>query len=160
MRMIFARTQNNVIGVDGELPWHCPEDLKLFKEYTTGEVVVMGRKTFQSLGCKPLPNRLNIVVTSKYDEDDFPQYDNLLFNESFVNVAYKYPTAIIIGGAQIYNLALEHGVVEEVSESRMRCFVCPEDEQEVTTFAHNFSDWDCVHSRKYLEFNHFIYRRK
>ena len=60
--MIVAMAKNRVIGVDGKLPWYLPEDLKFFKRMTQAKPLVMGRKTFASIG-KPLPNRLNIVVT-------------------------------------------------------------------------------------------------
>ncbi len=60
--MIVAMAQNRVIGVEGQLPWYLPEDLKFFKRTTQAKPLVMGRKTFASIG-KPLPNRLNIVVT-------------------------------------------------------------------------------------------------
>ena len=60
--MVAALTRNGVIGVDNRLPWHLPEDLKFFKRITLGKPLVMGRKTFDSIG-RPLPKRLNIVVT-------------------------------------------------------------------------------------------------
>ncbi|GAA0561795.1 dihydrofolate reductase [Halomonas salifodinae] len=60
--MIAALSRNRVIGVDNQLPWYLPEDLKFFKRMTQGKPLVMGRKTFQSIG-RPLPGRLNIVVT-------------------------------------------------------------------------------------------------
>ncbi|SHE35169.1 dihydrofolate reductase [Modicisalibacter ilicicola DSM 19980] len=60
--MVAALTRNGVIGVDNRLPWHLPEDLKFFKRITLGKPLVMGRKTFDSIG-RPLPGRLNIVVT-------------------------------------------------------------------------------------------------
>ena len=61
---IVACDLNGCIGNNGELPWHLPADLKRFKELTSGGVVVMGRKTFESLDCKPLPNRVNIIITN------------------------------------------------------------------------------------------------
>lgn len=61
---VVATDLNGCIGNNGELPWHLPADLKRFKELTSGGVVVMGRKTFESLNCKPLPNRVNIVITN------------------------------------------------------------------------------------------------
>ncbi|MGQ7245804.1 dihydrofolate reductase [Halomonas sp. V046] len=60
--MIAAMSRNRVIGVDNKLPWYLPEDLKFFKHMTQAKPLVMGRKTFESIG-RPLPNRLNIVVT-------------------------------------------------------------------------------------------------
>jgi dihydrofolate reductase len=60
--IIVAADRNNVIGKDNGLIWHLPNDLRFFKEKTTGHVVIMGRKTFDSVG-KPLPNRRNIIIT-------------------------------------------------------------------------------------------------
>lgn len=60
--LIFARAENGVIGVDGKLPWHLSEDLKFFKAQTVGKPIIMGRKTYASIG-KPLPRRTNIVLT-------------------------------------------------------------------------------------------------
>src|SRR5438132_11171950 len=66
LKAIAAMSLNRVIGSGGKIPWHLPEDFRWFKQLTTGHVVVMGRKTFESLG-KPLPNRTNIVVTRRGD---------------------------------------------------------------------------------------------
>ena len=60
--LIWAMARNGVIGRDNKLPWYLPEDLKYFKRVTTGKPVIMGRKTYDSIG-RPLPNRTNIVVT-------------------------------------------------------------------------------------------------
>lgn len=62
MKAIVAMARNRVIGNQGKIPWHLPGDLKFFKQLTTGHVVVMGRKTFESIG-RPLPNRENVVLT-------------------------------------------------------------------------------------------------
>lgn len=64
--VIAAVAQNGVIGRAGQLPWHLPEDLKRFRALTRGHAIIMGRKTFESIG-RPLPDRLNIVVTSQAD---------------------------------------------------------------------------------------------
>lgn len=64
--LIVARADNGVIGVDNQLPWHLPCDLKYFKQVTMGKPVVMGRKTFESIG-RPLPGRTNVVVTHNLD---------------------------------------------------------------------------------------------
>ena len=66
LALIVAVSDNGVIGVDGQLPWHIPEDLKFFKANTTGHAIIMGRKTFDSIG-RPLPKRRNIVVTRNPD---------------------------------------------------------------------------------------------
>ena len=62
--IIVAYTNNLLIGKDNSIPWHISDDLKRFKKLTTGNVIIMGRKTFESLGSKPLPNRTNIVISS------------------------------------------------------------------------------------------------
>jgi dihydrofolate reductase len=62
MKAVAAMSLNRVIGADGAIPWHLPEDFKWFKALTTGHFVLMGRKTFESIG-RPLPNRTNIVIT-------------------------------------------------------------------------------------------------
>ena len=64
--LIVARADNGVIGVDNQLPWHLPSDLKYFKQVTMGKPVVMGRKTFESIG-RPLPGRTNVVITRNAD---------------------------------------------------------------------------------------------
>src|SRR5690625_3107438 len=69
LSFIVAMDQNNVIGYQNEMPWHLPKDLRFFKEKTTGHTIVMGRKTFESIG-KVLPNRKHIVLTSK--KNGFP----------------------------------------------------------------------------------------
>jgi dihydrofolate reductase len=63
---IAAMAKNRVIGKNGDLPWKIPEDFKFFKEKTSGHIMIMGRKTFESLG-KPLPKRLHVVVTRQKD---------------------------------------------------------------------------------------------
>ena len=60
--LIVAVSRNGVIGVDNQLPWHLPEDLKYFKSVTMGKPIIMGRKTYDSIG-RPLPGRTNIVIT-------------------------------------------------------------------------------------------------
>ncbi len=64
--LIAAMNHERVIGIDGGLPWHIPDDLKFFKRQTTGHAIIMGRKTFESIG-KPLPKRRNIVITRQPD---------------------------------------------------------------------------------------------
>ncbi len=61
--MIAAMAKNLTIGSDNDMPWHLPDDLKFFKAKTTGKPVIMGRKTFESIGSKPLPNRPNYVIS-------------------------------------------------------------------------------------------------
>ena len=99
---IVAMTPDRVIGRDGQLPWHLPEDLAFFKRTTLGHPVVMGRKTFQSLG-KPLPGRRNVVVSSCFEAPGVEVISSL----EQLNVDDYAPAPVwIIGGAQIYEQAL------------------------------------------------------
>ena len=77
--IIVAYTNNLLIGKDNSIPWHISDDLKRFKKLTTGNVIIMGRKTFESLGSKPLPNRTNIVISSKLNTSNSVKvYKNLI----------------------------------------------------------------------------------
>lgn len=95
-------TINGCIGINGDLPFRVPADLKRFKELTTGHDVIMGRKTWDSLPKKPLPNRSNIVISRSMKSDICEVVGN-------VNEALDISTnPFIIGGEQIYNLLLPH----------------------------------------------------
>lgn len=104
--LIAACAKNNVIGVGNKLPWHLPTDFAWFKRITTGKPVIMGRKTFESIG-RPLPNRLNIVVSraAQINTDDVVWTSSL--NEA-IAIAQQHTQAeiMIIGGGQIYTEAL------------------------------------------------------
>ncbi len=104
--MVVAASENNVIGIKGELPWHLPEDLKFFKQKTQFKPVLMGRKTFESLG-RALPNRLNIVLSG--GEPQLPE-GVLLFHSIDEAVKTleerKVEEVCIIGGGQIFEQAM------------------------------------------------------
>lgn len=98
---IVARAENDVIGSRNDLPWYLPDDLKRFKELTTGHTVVMGRKTFDSIVSRlghPLPNRENIVVTR---QEDF-QYDGVTTLHDVDEIAKLSGDVYVIGGAELY----------------------------------------------------------
>ena len=107
--LIVARADNGVIGRNGDLPWHLPADLKHFKRLTVGKPIVMGRKTFDSIG-KPLPGRHNIVVTRNPDwrADGVTIVPNLAeaVAAAGLDLRVRAPEIMIIGGAQIYADAL------------------------------------------------------
>src|SRR5690606_26492450 len=93
------------------LPWHLPSDLKFFKEVTTGKNIVMGRRTWESLPKKPLPNRNNIVISSSKQEVE--TFDNL----SSCVEKYKNEDLYVIGGAVLYNTAMD--IADELIISRI-----------------------------------------
>jgi dihydrofolate reductase len=104
-KAIAAMSLNRVIGVGNKIPWHLPEDFKWFKKMTTGHVIVMGRKTFESIG-KPLPNRTTIVLSRSPLNTSavkvIPDLEHLnSLQPEFVN-----REIFICGGAQVYEQAL------------------------------------------------------
>ncbi len=105
LTLVAAASRNRVIGKDGQLPWHEPEDLKYFRTVTTGHAIIMGRKTWDALG-KPLPKRRNIVVTRQAGL-------TIPGAEVFASLADAIAAARttdrepqVIGGGQLYALAL------------------------------------------------------
>lgn len=104
--IVAAVSENNVIGKEGKIPWHLPEDLKRFKQITDGHCVIMGRKTFESIG-KPLRNRTNIVVTSskEYGAKGVVVADSL--EKAFKTAEQLGEEEVMIaGGERIYEEAL------------------------------------------------------
>lgn len=117
---IVAIEENFAIGKGGKLPWHYPADLKFFKEATTGNAVVMGRTTWASIG-RPLPNRLNIVLSRGGSIEPEPGVILLRSKEEVLSLAgYLNCDAYIIGGAQTYeNFAdvIDKWIVTEIPET-------------------------------------------
>jgi len=118
--IIAAVSGNNCIGRKGRVPWDCPEDLKFFKDTTTNSAVVMGRKTWKSIGSKPLKNRFNIVLSRKHFwKIDDPILSRVVCHDD-VEVAYTLEHAFnlctdrglkgifVVGGAEIYKLAMPY----------------------------------------------------
>lgn len=108
--LIAALAENRVIGDNNRLPWHLPADLKYFKQVTMAKPVIMGRKTYESIG-KPLPGRTNIVISRQQDYQP-PEADEntLLVHDLDAAVCAAKDTeaaeAMIIGGAEIYRQSL------------------------------------------------------
>ncbi|HEU4780438.1 MAG TPA: dihydrofolate reductase [Steroidobacteraceae bacterium] len=102
--LIVAVADNGVIGRDNALPWHLPEDLKRFKRLTMGKPMIMGRKTFASIG-KPLPGRRNIVVTRDANYQ-FPGVEVAHNLEAALAAAGDAPEVMVIGGSDLFRLFL------------------------------------------------------
>lgn len=102
--LIVAHDKNRVIGYENEMPWHLPGDLQYFKEMTMGKPVVMGRKTFESIG-RPLPGRRNIVITrnADYTAEGIETAPSL---EAALALVRGAEEVMVIGGEQIFTQAL------------------------------------------------------
>ena len=103
--IIAAIAENNALGKDNQLIWHLPADLKRFKKVTLNHAVIMGRKTYESLG-KPLPNRTNIIITRN---GDFKAEGCVVVNslQQAIEASKEDQNPYILGGAEIYKQAIE-----------------------------------------------------
>lgn len=155
--LIVAIAQNGVIGkANGEMPWYVKEEFKHFKDTTLGYPILMGRKTFETLG-KPLKGRLNIVITR--NKNYSVKFDDVLIFDSLENaIKYceekNYEKIFIIGGGEIYSQAI--GIVDEMIISKMKF----EAEGEVKFPVIDESEWFIEKLMERELFDVFIYRRK
>lgn len=113
LSLIAALAQNRVIGRDNQLPWHLPADLKHFKALTLGKPIIMGRKTWDSLG-RPLPGRLNLVVSRQAGlqlegAEVFASLEEAVVRAEAWAREEEAEEVMLIGGAQLYTQGLEHG---------------------------------------------------
>lgn len=108
--IIAAIAKNNALGKDNDLIWHLPADLKRFKKVTSGNYILMGRNTFESIG-KPLPNRTTIIITrnNSYFKDGCLIANSV---EQAIEMASEEKQIFIIGGAQVYKEAIEKELID------------------------------------------------
>lgn len=113
--VIVAIGPQRVIGQDNQLPWKMPRDLRFFRTATVGHTVIMGRKTFESLGKRPLPKRTNIVVTrnSRYEAKGCLVANSL---EDAIDKASSQERVFVIGGGELYRSALKIATEAYVTE--------------------------------------------
>ena len=159
--LIAALAQNRVIGRDNQLPWHLPADLKHFKAKTLGKPIIMGRKTWDSLG-RPLPGRLNLVVSRQAGlqlegAEVFPSLEAAIVRADEWAREQGVDELMLIGGAQLYEqgLALAKRLYltrvalqpegdawfPVFAEEAWRCCECEEHEAGESTPAHRFETW-------------------
>ena len=142
---IVARANNRVIGKDNQLIWHMPHDLKFFKETTSGHYVLMGRKSYESMG-KPLPNRLNVIITRN---KDYAVEGALVVHslEEALQLAEQQQQneVFILGGGEIYRQALEKKLVDRIYLTEIK------DTFEGDTYFPelNEQDWKETHREEY-----------
>ena len=159
--LIAALAQNRVIGRDNQLPWHLPADLKHFKAKTLGKPIIMGRKTWDSLG-RPLPGRLNLVVSRQAGlqlegAEVFPSLEAAIVRADEWAREQGVDELMLIGGAQLYEQGLalaERLYLTRVAlqpegdawfpafaEEAWRCCESEEHEAGESTPAHRFETW-------------------
>jgi dihydrofolate reductase len=136
LSIIVAMAENGVIGREGKLPWHISEDLRRFKRITMGCPIIMGRKTYDSIG-QPLPGRRSIVITRKADwkADGVTTVTSL---DDALRACYDADEAFVIGGAQIYDLAIPQA--DRLYVTR----IAAEIEGEVRWPPINWNDWQLI----------------
>tara|TARA_S200000501_G_C20830370_1_gene746936 strand:+ start:1236 stop:1769 length:534 start_codon:yes stop_codon:yes gene_type:complete len=126
IKLIVATSENNVIGIQNDLPWHLPDDMSYFKEKTQDSVVIMGRKNFLSIPEKyrPLAGRTNIILTKK---KDFHASDCIVTNslESAIILAKeeKRKNIFIIGGGLVYKYALDNNLIDVIYLTRIHAII-------------------------------------
>ncbi len=150
--LIAGMTNSRVIGKDNALPWHIPEDLKNFKELTSGKTILMGRKTYESIG-RPLPNRNNLVLSRS-----MPPTENLIICNNIEDSIKKAKTfnqdLFIIGGSTIYQQFLPYA-------NKMYLSYIKKEYQGDTYFPEfNKEEWEIEQTKDFEEFEFVIYRRK
>lgn len=110
--IIAAIGSRNELGKDNDLIWHLPADLKRFKKVTTGNHIIMGRNTFESIG-KPLPNRTTVIITrnASYQKEGCIVVHSI---EEALDITKEQGQAFIIGGAEIYKQCMEKGLADKL----------------------------------------------
>jgi dihydrofolate reductase len=158
--MIVAMSANGVIGLNGKIPWHIKEDLSFFQLQTIASTVIMGRKTFESIG-KPLIHRDNIIISSTLEPSS--EYMVARTSEEALEIAKRFePSSIwICGGASIYRDFLD--IVDDIYITRVDCIVHDEDLSKLTKFPEDRLDYSRFYQSDlgsfYDEENGYHYKR-
>lgn len=145
LSLIVAKAKNNVIGKDNQLIWHLPEDLKRFKRLTTGHTIIMGRKTFESLG-RVLPNRHHIVLCNDANMEINNENVEILEDISLLDKYIKDEEEhFVIGGATMYRLLMPYCTKMYITE------INQEFDGDVSFPEINMSEWKVTEREKGLK---------
>ena len=151
LELVVAFDENRLIGKGSELPWHIPEDLKHFKKLTTGNRIIMGRVTYESIG-KPLPNRENIVLSrGKFEAEGVKTCNS---QNELLGSLNDEKRNFIIGGSKIYEVLLPYVDMLHISH------VKGVHEGDIYFPEIDFSEWEIVEKESYEEFDYVVYKRK
>lgn len=145
LSIIVAKASNNVIGKDNNLIWHLPEDLKRFKKLTTGHTIIMGRKTFESLG-RILPNRKHVILCNdmqmNIEDENVEILEDIAMLDKYIN---SEDENFIIGGATIYRLLMPYANKMYITE------INQEFDGDVSFPVINKKEWEVVEVEKGLK---------
>ena len=161
LSIIVAKAKNNIIGKNNALIWHLPEDLKRFKTLTTGHTIIMGRKTFESLG-RVLPNRKHVILCNdmemKIDDENIEILEDISMLDKYINSEEEN---FVIGGATIYRLLMPYANKMYITE------IDQEFEGDVSFPEINKEEWNISEVQKGLkdeknpyDYNYVTYVRK
>ena len=146
---VVALSNNNVIGVDNNLPWNLKTDLAHFKDYTTNKIIVMGRKTFESIG-RPLPNRKNLIVSNTLNEINgayiYKSTEEAIKNAKEICINNEiYNEIVIIGGGYLFRDTLK--ITNKLVLSEVDCEI----DGDVFYPKINLEEWNEVSSKKFIK---------
>ena len=161
LSIIVAKASNNIIGKNNSLIWHLPEDLKRFKELTTGHTIIMGRRTFESLG-RVLPNRKHVILCNDMkmdiEDENIEILEDISMLDKYINSEEEH---FIIGGATIYRLLMPYANKMYITE------IDKDFEGDVSFPEINKEEWNIVEVQKGLkdeknsfDYNYVTYVRK
>ena len=161
LSIIVAKASNNIIGKNNSLIWHLPEDLKRFKELTTGHTIIMGRRTFESLG-RVLPNRKHVILCNDMkmdiEDENIEILEDISMLDKYINSEEEH---FIIGGATIYRLLMPYANKMYITE------IDQEFDGDVSFPEINKEQWNVVEVQKGLkdeknpfDYNYVTYVRK
>lgn len=156
--IVVAAAENSVIGKNNEIPWHLPADLRYFKQVTMGHPIIMGRKTFESIG-KPLPGRTSIIITTQQDYKAEGCIVTHSLEEAIKRAKELDEQISIIGGAKVYEQALSLALVDVIHLTKVHATLegdtfFPELEEEaweVVSEEHHDSDEKNKYSYTFLK---------
>jgi dihydrofolate reductase len=109
---IVAIDNNGCIGYNNDLVFKSKKDLKLFKQYTSNQIVVMGSKTYSSMGSRPLPNRINVVLSRKLIDDTVLVYQDIRKMLNDMMLTYSDKSIWVIGGSEVYKYFIDLGLID------------------------------------------------
>jgi len=150
--LIAGLTKNRIIGKDRSLPWHIPEDLRNFKRLTSGHTIIMGRKTYESIG-RPLPNRNNIVVSRTMEAADGIEVCSS-FEAAMDKAGQKEGDTFIIGGTSMFAEGLT------VADTLYLSWIKKDYEGDTYFPAFDINDWEMTEEKDFDDFVFTAYKRK